>query len=52
VVGGAFIGTAVALITWELFERYGKAEWLSRRLEIQINVQRTTSNVQRRARFR
>ncbi|MEJ0030491.1 MAG: phosphatase PAP2 family protein [Bacteroidota bacterium] len=41
VVGGAFIGTAVALIAWQLFENYGKAEWLSRRLEIQ--VKRNTS---------
>ena len=47
VVGGAFIGTAVALIAWQLFENYGKAEWLSRRLEIQVkrakyNEQRAT----------
>jgi membrane-associated phospholipid phosphatase len=36
VVGGAFIGTFVAVVTWYLFEAYGKAEWLSRRLEIQV----------------
>src|ERR1043165_7251110 len=36
VVGGAFIGIAVALIAWQLFENYGKAEWLSGRLEIQV----------------
>ena len=47
VVGGAFIGIAVALIAWQLFENYGKAEWLSGRLEIQVkrakyNRQRAT----------
>jgi membrane-associated phospholipid phosphatase len=36
IVGGAFIGVTVALIAWQLFENYGKAEWLSRRLEIQV----------------
>ena len=36
VVGGAFIGTLVAFGTWYLFETFGKAEWLSRRLEIQV----------------
>lgn len=36
VVGGAFIGTLVAMACWYLFEYYGKAEWLSRRLEIQV----------------
>lgn len=36
VVAGAFIGTVVAFGTWYLFEKYGKAEWLGRRLEIQV----------------
>lgn len=36
VVGGAFIGTVVAMTAWYLFETYGKAEWLSRKLEIQV----------------
>lgn len=43
VVGGAFIGTMVALVTWYLFEMYGKAEWLGRRLE--IHVKRGSSRV-------
>lgn len=42
VAGGAFIGTAVAYVAWQLFENYGKAEWLGRRLEIRLNVQRAT----------
>lgn len=36
VVCGAFIGTLVAFVTWYLFETYGKAEWLGRRLEIHV----------------
>jgi membrane-associated phospholipid phosphatase len=36
VVGGAFIGTLVSLATWYLFETFGKAEWLGRRLEMQV----------------
>jgi membrane-associated phospholipid phosphatase len=36
VAGGAFIGTSVALLIWYLFENYGKAEWLGRRLEIHV----------------
>ena len=45
VVGGAFIGTIVALVAWKLFENYGKAEWLNGRLEIQ--VKRAKYNQQR-----
>jgi membrane-associated phospholipid phosphatase len=48
VVGGAFIGTLVAITTWHLFEVYGKAEWLGRRLEIQVkrSAQRAVRNAQ------
>jgi membrane-associated phospholipid phosphatase len=36
VAGGAIIGTLVAFGAWYVFETYGKAEWLSRRLEIHV----------------
>ena len=36
VTAGAFIGTAVAMACWYLFETFGRAEWLGRRLEIQV----------------
>jgi membrane-associated phospholipid phosphatase len=42
VAAGAVIGTVVALATWYLFETYGKAEWLSRRLEIHVKRGRPT----------
>ena len=45
VFGGAFIGCGVALITWYLFTSYGKAEWLSRRLEIQVKRGTTSTRV-------
>jgi membrane-associated phospholipid phosphatase len=34
VAGGAIVGTLVAFVVWYLFETYGKAEWLGRRLEL------------------
>lgn len=48
VAGGAFIGTAIAFVAWYLFENYGKAEWMGRRLEIQIK--RATYKEQRATR--
>jgi len=48
VVGGAFIGTLVAILCWYLFESYGKAEWLGRRLEIQVKGTRTNPRVSTR----
>lgn len=42
VAGGAVIGTLVAAVTWQLFETYGKAEWLSRRLEIHVRGGRSS----------
>jgi membrane-associated phospholipid phosphatase len=45
VVGGAFIGTLAAMLCWYLFESYGKAEWLSRRLEIQVKRGSTNRRV-------
>lgn len=36
VTAGAFIGTMIAMLCWYSFENFGKAEWLSRRLEIQV----------------
>jgi membrane-associated phospholipid phosphatase len=38
VAAGAFIGSSVAIVTWYLFETYGRAEWLNKRLEIQIKA--------------
>lgn len=43
VVGGALIGTMIAFATWYLFETYGRAEWLGRRLEIQVKRSGTTT---------
>jgi len=48
VAGGAFIGTLVAILCWYLFESYGKAEWLGRRLEIQVKGTRTNPRVSTR----
>lgn len=48
VVGGAFIGTLVAMTCWYLFEDYGKAEWLSRRLEIQVKRSNSATRVSTR----
>jgi len=48
VAGGALIGTSVAMLTWYLFEAYGKAEWLGRRLEIQVKRSSTTTRVSTR----
>jgi len=42
VVGGAFIGTLVAILCWHLFETFGKAEWMGRRLEIQLKRRSST----------
>lgn len=43
VVGGALIGAMIAFATWYLFETYGRAEWLGRRLEIQVKRSGTTT---------
>jgi len=48
IVGGAFIGTLVAMLCWYLFESYGKAEWLGRRLEIQVKRSSTASRISTR----
>lgn len=36
VAAGAFIGVLTALAAWYLFERWGRAEWMSRRLDIHV----------------
>ena len=36
VAAGAIIGIVAAVVCWYLFENFGKAEWMSRRLEIQV----------------
>ncbi|HZY79333.1 MAG TPA: phosphatase PAP2 family protein [Cyclobacteriaceae bacterium] len=36
VAAGAVVGTITALACWDVFETYGKAEWLGHRLEIQL----------------
>jgi membrane-associated phospholipid phosphatase len=45
VVGGAFIGTLVSAGIWYLFERFGQAEWLGRRLEIQVKRGAPTTRI-------
>lgn len=45
VAAGAFIGMATAMAAWYLFERYGKAEWMGRRLEIHVKRGSTTTRV-------
>ena len=45
VAAGAFIGTIISFAVWYLFETYGKAEWLTRKLEIQVRRNSTTRRV-------